>query len=112
MGDCSRIGAMRRPSGADRPGSEEDISFGTDAATGHMNQKPIQHRAFGGVIAGLANVAITLAQSIVQVPLLLHFWNSDTYGTWNMVIATIALITALDGGHHAYLGSRFSLQWI
>lgn len=63
-------------------------------------------------MVGTTALALNLLQAIVQVPVLLHYWNPQTYGLWGTLLATISLVTSLDLGHQNYLGNRFCEHWV
>ena len=67
----------------------------------------IQRRAFSGIVAGAANFAITFGLTLAQVPLLLHYWGAELYGSWNALFAFYSLLITLDTGHQSYLGAIF-----
>ena len=57
-------------------------------------------------------MGVTLAQALVQVPLLLVFWSPEVYSTWVAVGSAVALVSVLDSGHAAFLGNEFYRLWI
>jgi len=65
--------------------------------------------AKGGLVSGFS-FALNLGMNLVQVPLLLRFWPQETYGLWLSVAALSNLLTALDGGHQAYVGNLLNRQ--
>jgi len=67
----------------------------------------IQRRAFSGIVAGGANFLITFGLTLLQVPLLLHYWGAELYGSWNALFAFYSLLITLDTGHQGYLGAIF-----
>jgi len=79
-----------------------------------IDRKPVaaEHRAAHGAVVGIVGLLLGLAQSVVQVPLLLNFWSSQNYGLWAAITASSALLTALDAGHQNYLGNEFNRLWV
>lgn len=77
-----------------------------------MRQGAVHFRAMQGSTAAGVSVAFTLVQSVVQVPVLLHFWSSDTYGTYMSLLASVAMVTSLDSGHQYYVGNLFNDRWV
>jgi O-antigen/teichoic acid export membrane protein len=67
----------------------------------------IQRRAFSGIVAGGANFIITFGLTLAQVPLLLHYWGAELYGSWTALFAFYSLLITLDTGHQGYLGAIF-----
>ena len=70
-----------------------------------------EHRAAHGAAVGLIGLVFSLGQSVLQVPVLLNFWSSNTYGLWAAIAAAVALLTTLDAGHQNYLGNEFNRVW-
>lgn len=65
----------------------------------------IQHRAIRGSAVALFGFVLAVLQTVVQVPLLLHYLGSENYGIWLAVFAAYSLISCLDMGHQAYVGN-------
>jgi len=65
----------------------------------------IHERALSGALASGLSVAAQLLMQILQVPLLLHVWGKEQYGTWVAVFASFSLFSALDLGHQTYVGN-------
>jgi O-antigen/teichoic acid export membrane protein len=63
-------------------------------------------------MVGTAGLMLNLLQTIIQVPILLHYWEPRIYGLWGTLLATISLVTSLDSGHQNFLGNRFCEQWV
>ena len=74
--------------------------------------KRIESRAAGGSAVGLLSTVLSLAQAIVQVPLLLSYWSVDVFGLWAGVNAAVVLLIATDFGHQAFLGNSFCRLWV
>ena len=70
----------------------------------------VQSRLFSGGAIALISQMLNIGQSVFMVPLILRFWDQETYGIWTALIATQALFSCLDQGHQAYLGAAFNLQ--
>lgn len=71
----------------------------------------IQNRAFSGTLVGFLNMAFTLGETVIKVPILLHFWGNETYGVWLSLAALHGLIITLDTGHQQYVGNKLNLQY-
>jgi O-antigen/teichoic acid export membrane protein len=70
----------------------------------------VQSRLFSGGAIGLVSQFLNIAQAIITVPLILRYWDQETYGIWTALLATQALFSCLDQGHQAYLGAAFNLE--
>jgi len=68
-------------------------------------KSPIHERAFSGALASGLAVVAQLVMQILQVPLLLHVWKKEQYGTWVAIFAAFSLLNALDLGHQTYVGN-------
>lgn len=68
----------------------------------------IYKRVKQGIFAGGSGFVVNLMQAVVQVPVLLHYWGAEKMGIWLSLIAAGVLMTALDVGHHAYLGNKLN----
>ncbi len=64
-------------------------------------------RIFGGWSANVMQVLFALTQQIVLIPLFLKYWTSGTLSAWLTIFAAGSLITAADGGLHAWSLNRF-----
>src|SRR5258708_22595231 len=69
----------------------------------------VQSRLFSGGAIGLVSQFLNIAQAIITVPLILKYWDQETYGIWTALLATQALFSCLDQGHQVYLGAAFNL---
>lgn len=73
--------------------------------------KRMENRAARGSVAGIASLALGLATALIQVPLLLRFWQAAEYGLWVSLLATVSLVTVLDAGHQAFVGNEVAKAW-
>lgn len=73
--------------------------------------KSISSRALSGSLMGFTNLGVMMAQSILLVPVLLHFWGTESYGVWLSVMALGAMVTTLDTGHQQFLLNKFNLRY-
>ncbi len=53
-----------------------------------------------------------MIQTLVQVPVLLHFWSPGEFGMWMAVVAATSLVTRLDIGHQSFVGNLFNRYWV
>ncbi len=72
----------------------------------------IERRAVSGGVAASISFGVNTALSLLQVPLLLHFWGRETYGTWLSIFALIAVITSMDIGFQNYVGNEVVRQYL
>lgn len=47
-----------------------------------------------------------MLQAFVQLPILLKFWGTESYGIWITLAAALTLINCLDVGHQTYVGNQ------
>lgn len=73
---------------------------------------PVERRVMTGSVVSAVAFALSILQTLVQVPLLLRFWSPQEYGMWIAVGAAASLVTALDLGHQNYLGNLFNRFWV
>ena len=73
--------------------------------------KSISARVLSGTSMGFLNLAVMMGQTILLVPILLHFWGGETYGIWLSVIALGMMFTTFDTGHQQYLLNRFNMRY-
>lgn len=68
----------------------------------------IEKRSLKSLIANLIQFAIQFAQSILLVPILLHYWGNEKYGVWLAVFSFFTLLQTFDAGHQTYVGNEFN----
>lgn len=71
----------------------------------------IQHRAVRNSFVGLISFILSLAQTIVLVPVLLKYWGSEKYGVWLALYAGFSLLQSLDTGHINYIGNKINITY-
>ena len=64
----------------------------------------LEHRAFSGSLANIAQIFAILLQNLALVPVLLHYWKVETYGTWITLFAVQSLLFTINYGLEAYVG--------
>jgi O-antigen/teichoic acid export membrane protein len=64
-------------------------------------------RIFGGWSANLVQLALSLTQQIVLIPLFLKYWTSDTLSAWLTIFAAGNLVLVADAGLHGWSLNRF-----
>lgn len=73
---------------------------------------PVEKRIASGSIAASCSFVVSLLLTVIQVPVLLHFWNVEQYGIWMAIGAAASLVTALDIGHQSFVGNLLNCYWI
>jgi O-antigen/teichoic acid export membrane protein len=64
-------------------------------------------RIFGGWSANLVQLALSLTQQIVLIPLFLKYWTGDTLSAWLTIFAAGNLVLVADAGLHGWSLNRF-----
>jgi len=73
---------------------------------------PVERRVASGSFLASLSFALSVIQTLVQVPLLLKFWSPTEYGMWMAVMAATSLVTRLDIGHQSFVGNLFNRYWV
>lgn len=74
-------------------------------------QGTVQKRIFNNYSVGLIGFIITFLQTIITVPILLHYWGNDLYGIWIALFAGFILLQTLDFGHQSYIGNLLNIEY-
>src|SRR4051794_34374470 len=64
-------------------------------------------RIFGGWSANLVQLALSLTQQIILIPLFLNYWSGDTLSAWLTIFAAGNLVLVGDAGLHGWSLNRF-----
>jgi O-antigen/teichoic acid export membrane protein len=68
----------------------------------------IEHRAARvSMVTGLSTV-LAVGFQLVSVPVCLHFWGKDAYGSWLSLLSAFMLLRSLDGGYVVYVGNKLN----
>jgi O-antigen/teichoic acid export membrane protein len=67
-------------------------------------------RVFKGAFASALSFAVTIAATVLQVPVMLAHWGQETMGAWFMLLAVQTLLTTFDTSHHAYVGNLINME--
>ena len=68
----------------------------------------IEHRAAKvSLVTGLSTV-LGLAIQMVSVPVCLHYWGGQAYGSWLALLSAFTLLRAFDGGFTTYIGNKLN----
>ena len=72
----------------------------------------LQERILHGSLAGGASLVVNLTLTLAQVPVLLYFWGSKTYGLWLTLLSVLSLVSIFDLGHQNYVGVLFNRYFV
>jgi O-antigen/teichoic acid export membrane protein len=71
-------------------------------------ESPIEHRAAKvSLVNGLSTV-LGIGFQLVSVPVCLHYWGRETYGTWLSLFSAFMLLRGLDGGYTTFVGNKLN----
>ena len=62
------------------------------------------------VVTGLST-ALSIGLQLVSVPVCLHYWGNETYGTWLALFAAFTLMRTVDGGYIGYVGNQLNMLY-
>lgn len=69
---------------------------------------PIEHRAAKvSLVNGLSTV-LGVGFQLVSVPVCLHYWGREIYGSWLALFSAFMLLRGLDGGYTAFVGNKLN----
>ena len=66
-----------------------------------------QRAAKVSLVTGLSTV-LTLVFQLVAVPICLHYWGKQRYGSWLALFSAFMLLRSLDGGYSAFVGNKLN----
>jgi O-antigen/teichoic acid export membrane protein len=73
-----------------------------------MNASPIEYRAAKvSLVNGLSTI-LGVGFQLVSVPVCLHYWGKETYGSWLALFSAFMLLRGLDGGYAAFVGNKLN----
>lgn len=76
-----------------------------------MSAARLEHRAAKvSLVTGLSTV-LAVAFQLTAVPVCLHYWGQETYGSWLALFAAFMLLRSLDTGYVAYVGNKLNLLY-
>ena len=61
-------------------------------------------------VTGLSTV-LSMCLQLVSVPVCLHYWGNDTYGTWLALFAAFTLLRTVDSGYINYIGNKLNMLY-
>src|ERR1700682_1274937 len=96
--DPARVGRRILPMGSQDPA--EDI--------GSMNGAAIEHRAAKGSLVNGLSTILTIGFQLVSVPVCIHYWGKESYGSWLALFSAFMLLRSLDGGFTVFVGNKLN----
>jgi O-antigen/teichoic acid export membrane protein len=73
-------------------------------------QRIEQRAAKVSLVTGLSTV-LTLVFQLVAVPICLHYWGQQRYGSWLALYSAFMLLRSLDGGYSAFVGNKLNFLY-
>lgn len=77
----------------------------------HNNHDAIELRLRRVAFVTSLSTVVSIALQLVSVPICLHYWDKEMYGSWVAVLAAFTLMRTLDGGYINYVGNKLNLQY-
>jgi O-antigen/teichoic acid export membrane protein len=75
---------------------------------GSMNGAAIEHRAAKvSLVNGLSTI-LTIGFQLVSVPVCIHYWGKESYGSWLALFSAFMLLRSLDGGFTVFVGNKLN----
>jgi O-antigen/teichoic acid export membrane protein len=73
-----------------------------------MNAESIEHRAAKvSLVNGLSTI-LAVGFQLVSVPVCLHYWGKEAYGSWLALFSAFMLLRSLDGGYTVFVGNKLN----
>src|SRR5208282_2839227 len=73
-----------------------------------MNDGPLEHRAAKVSLVNGISTILAVGFQLVSVPICLHYWGKETYGSWLALLSAYMLLRGLDSGYGAYVGNKLN----
>jgi len=73
-----------------------------------MNVEALEHRAAKVSLVNGVSTILGIAFQLISVPVCLHFWGKEEYGSWLALFSAFMLLRGLDGGYGAYVGNKLN----
>jgi O-antigen/teichoic acid export membrane protein len=75
---------------------------------GGLNGEPIEHRAAKVSLVNGLSMILGIGSQLVSVPVCLHYWGKESYGSWLALFSAFMLLRGLDGGYTAFVGNKLN----
>lgn len=73
-----------------------------------MNGASLEHRAAKvSLVNGLSTI-LTVGFQLISVPVCLHYWGKESYGSWLALLSGFTLLRSLDGGFVIFVGNKLN----
>jgi O-antigen/teichoic acid export membrane protein len=76
-----------------------------------MNGGALEHRAAKVSLVNGISTILAVGFQLVSVPVCLHYWGKETYGSWLALLSAYLLLRGLDGGYGAFVGNKLNLLY-
>jgi O-antigen/teichoic acid export membrane protein len=76
-----------------------------------MNGGALEHRAAKVSLVNGISTILAVGFQMVSVPVCLHYWGKETYGSWLALLSAYLLLRGLDGGYGAFVGNKLNLLY-
>src|SRR5260370_22984454 len=73
-----------------------------------LNGEPIGHRAAKVSLVNGLSMILGVGSQLVSVPVCLHYWGKEVYGSWLALYSAFMLLRGLDGGYTAFVGNKLN----
>lgn len=57
------------------------------------------------------STAFYIIMQLISVPICLHYWGSNEYGSWLSLFAAFTIMRTVDGGHASYIGNQINILY-
>ena len=68
----------------------------------------LEHRAARVSLVNGFSTVLTVGIQLVSVPVCLHYWGKQAYGSWLALLSAYLLLRGLDGGYAAFVGNKLN----
>jgi len=90
---------------------DADLSVPVMQTSGAMSASSIEHRAAKvSLVNGLSTI-LGVSFQLVSVPVCLHYWGKETYGSWLALFSAFMLLRGLDGGYTTFVGNKLNFLY-
>jgi O-antigen/teichoic acid export membrane protein len=73
-----------------------------------LNSGLIEHRAAKvSLVNGLSTI-LSMGFQLVSVPICIHYWGRESYGSWLALYSGFMLLRSLDGGYTVFVGNKLN----
>jgi len=69
---------------------------------------PIEHRAAKVSLVNGFSMVLSVGAQMISVPVCLHYWGKESYGSWLDLFSAFLLLRGLDGGFTLFVGNKLN----